>query len=141
MAKQSVQFITTPQSRQLTEFAEKARASLERLAGAEVDFDAIGLQMLDEWIERHLKQFPQPSPEITMIWGAFLGETLRRKFDGQWAVNKSSDKVYLGILCSRSHSGLYYIDVMRQVELRLKKGMSESLAYYYAIKGVDLKTY
>lgn len=139
MAKQSVQFIPPQQSKQLTDFAERARTSLERYARAEVDFNAIGLQMLDEWIDRHLAQFPNPSQEIKMVWGAFLGETIRRRFNGQWAVSKSGKKGDLGILCSKPDSSLFYIDVIKQLDRRLKIGMSQSLAYYYTIKGVDIK--
>jgi hypothetical protein len=140
MDKQSVQFIPPQQSRQLTDFAERARISLARFARAEVDFNAIGLQMLDEWIDRHLKQFPHPSPEIAMIWGAFLGETFRRRFNGQWAISKSGNKAYLGVLCPKPDSGLIYVDVMRQMDKRLKIGISQSLAYYYTMKGVDINS-
>lgn len=140
MTKQSVRFIPPQQSRQLTDFAERARLSLERFARAEVDFNAIGLQMLDEWIERHLKQFPNPSQEITMVWGAFLGETFRRRFNGQWAVSQTGNKAFLGVLCPKSDSNLIYVDVVNQMDRRLKNGMSQSLAYYYAIKGVDIKS-
>ena len=140
MTKQSIRFIPPQQSRQLTEFAERARLSLERFARAEVDFDAIGLQMLDEWIDRHLKQFPNPSAQIKMIWGAFLGETFRRRYNGQWAASQTDTKAYLGVLCPKSDMGLIYIDIVNQIDRRLKNGMSESLAYYYTIKGVDIKS-
>ena len=140
MSKQMVQFIPPQQSRQLSDFAERARLSLERYTRTEVAFDAIGLQMLDEWIERHLKHFPRPSREIKMIWGAFLGETIRRRYNGQWAVNKTGKKGDLGILCSKSSAGLIYIDVLKQMDRRLVNGMSQSLAYYYTIKGVEINS-
>ena len=140
MVKKSVQFIPPQQSRQLTGFAERARISLERYSRAEVEFDAIGLQMLDEWIERHMDQFPNPSHEIKMIWGAFLGETIRRRFNGQWAISKSGKKAYVGVLCPKSNTGLVFIDVIHQTDLRLKNGMSHSLAYYYTIKGVEINS-
>ena len=140
MDKELIKFIPPQQSKQLTDFAERARLSLKRYSRAEVEFDAIGLQMLDEWIERHLDQFPKPSSEIKMIWGAFLGETIRRRFNGQWAINKSGKKARLGILCPKPNTGLVYIDVINQMDLRLKNGMSQSLAYYYTIKGVEINS-
>lgn len=140
MSKQMVQFVPPQQSRQLSDFAERARISLERYTRTEVTFDAIGLQMLDEWIERHLKQFPRPSSEIKMIWGAFLGETIRRRYNGQWAINKSGKKAHLGILCPTTSTGLIYIDVLNQMDRRLANGMSQSLAYYYTIKGVEINS-
>jgi len=69
MAQHPINFIPPQQSRQLTELAERARVSLTRFAGIEVEYNAIGLQLLDEWIDRHLKQFPEPSKEIVMVWG------------------------------------------------------------------------
>jgi hypothetical protein len=140
MVKKTIQFVPPQQSRQLTEFAERARTSLERYSRSQVEFDAIGLQMLDEWIERHLDQFPKPSSQIKMIWGAFLGETIRRRFNGQWAISKSGKKGLLGVLCPKPNTELTYIDVIKQIDLRLKKGMSQSLAYYYTMKGVEIRS-
>jgi hypothetical protein len=140
MENKSVQFIPSQQSKQLIDFAERARLSLERYSRSDVEFDAIGLQMLDEWIDRHLKQFPRPSSEIKMVWGAFLGETIRRRFNGQWAIHKSGKAAYLGVICPKPSAGLMYVDVIHQVDLRLKKGMSHSLAYYYTIKGVEINS-
>jgi hypothetical protein len=140
MDNNSVQFIPSQQSKQLIDFAERARLSLERYSRTDVEFDAIGLQMLDEWIERHLRQFPHPSSQIKMVWGAFLGETIRRRFNGQWAIHKLEKNTYLGILCPKASAGLIYIDVIHQMDLRLKKGMSQSLAYYYTIKGVEINS-
>ncbi len=140
MVKKSFQFVPPQQSRQLSDFAERARLSLERYSLAEVEFDAIGMQMLDEWIERHMDQFPIPSHVIKLIWGAFLGETIRRRFNGQWAINKSGNNTYLGVLCPKSNTGLVFVDVINQTDLRLKNGMSQSLAYYYTIKGVEIES-
>lgn len=139
MTKRPIQFMSPKQTRQLTELAERARLSLKRFAGVDVEYNAVGLQMLDEWIDRHLKQFPQPSQELNMIWGAFLGETFRRRFNGEWAINTAGRNPRLGIICPREEEGLLFIDVMDQVQRRLKEGMSESLAFYYTIKGVELK--
>ncbi len=141
MAKQRpIQFMSPKQARQLTELAERARLSLKRFSGTDLEYNAIGLQMLDEWIDRHVKQFPKPSKEVTMIWGAFLGETFRRRFNGEWAINKAGDVPRLGVICPRSERGLLFIDVMDQIQRRLREGMSESLAFYYTIKGVELQS-
>jgi hypothetical protein len=140
MSKMSVQFVPPQQSKQLSDFAERARVSLERYSRSEVAFDAVGLQMLDEWIERHLNQFPKPSKEIKMIWGAFLGETMRRRFNGQWAIKMSGKKGYLGVLCPKGEKDLIYLDIIAQMERRLKKGMSQSLAYYYTMKSIEIKS-
>ena len=59
MAKRSIQFIPPQKSSQLTHLADRARLSLAQYSGIEVDYNAIGLQTLDEWIERHVQQFPK----------------------------------------------------------------------------------
>jgi hypothetical protein len=138
MAKRSIQFIPPQRSIQLTELAERARVSLGRYAGIEVDYNAIGLQTLDEWIQRHIQQFPNPSREIRTVWGAFLGETFRRRFNGQWGIDNGGPHPQLGIVCPTTDEGLAFVDVMDQISRRIKNGMNESLAFYYTIKGVEI---
>ncbi len=140
MAKRSIQFIPPQRSGQLTQLADQARVSLSRYADIDVDYNAVGLQTLDEWIDRHLRQFPSPSSKIQTIWGAFLGETFRRRFEGQWSIDHSGQRPRLGIICSRNGNGLVFIDVMDQVNRRVKSGMNESLAFYYTIKGVEISS-
>jgi hypothetical protein len=139
MVKRSIQFIPPQKSQQLIGLAERARVSLSRYAGIEVDYNAVGLQTLDEWIERHVRQFPNPSREIRTVWGAFLGETFRRRFDGQWGIDKSSRSPKLGVVCPKESEGLIFIDIMDQITRRVRDGMSESLAFYYTIQGVDIR--
>lgn len=140
MAKRSIQFIPPQKSGQLTHLADRARLSLARYAGIEVDYNAVGLQTLDEWIDRHVQQFPNPSQEIRLIWGAFLGETFRRRFNGQWGIDGSSRHPRLGIVCVRDDQGLTFVDVIDQVSRRISSGMNESLAFYYTIKGVEIRS-
>jgi len=71
---------------------------------------------------------------------AFLGETFRRRFNGQWALDASTRRPRLGIVCPRSDQGLIFVDVMDQVSRRISHGMNESLAFYYTIKGVEIKS-
>ena len=141
MPQQPIKFIPPNQSHQLTELAERARISLGRFAGLDVEYNAVGLQMLDEWIDRHLRQFPKPSKEIVMVWSAFLGETFRRRFNGAWGVQETGSKPQLGVVCPKDDdTGLIFTDVMDQMQRRIKDGMNESLAFYYTIKGVEIKS-
>jgi len=139
MSPRPIKFIPPNQSHQLTELAERAKVGLSRFAGLEVDYNAIGLQMLDEWIERHLKQFPEPSKEIVMVWSAFLGETFRRRFNGAWGVQNTGRKPRLGIVCPKE-DGLIFTDVMGQMQRRIKAGMNESIAFYYIIQGIEIRS-
>ena len=140
MPKRKLQFIPSQRARQMTGLADRARISLSRYAGIDVEYNAVGLQTLDEWIERHIRQFPHPSTEIRTVWGAFLGETFRRRYGGQWGVEQANGHPRLGIICPRDVQDLMFVDVMDQVLRRVHNGMNESLAFYYTIKGIELKS-
>lgn len=136
--KRLTQFISPQKSRQLSDLADRAKVSLSRYAGTDVEYNAIGLQLLDEWVERHLKQVGEPSTEIRILWGAFLGETFRRRYQGQWGTDRTGPSERLGIIYSRDDQAPAFIDVMGQIALRIRDGMEESLAFYYAIKGIEI---
>jgi len=140
MADNTIQVLPPKQAGQLIELAERAKVSLNRFTGNEIEYTSVGLQMLDEWIDRHLKQFPAPSNELIMVWGAFLGEVFRRKFKGEWGVNNMGRKPHLGIICPREEDPPFFVDVMDQIQRRIKDGMSESLAFYYTLKGVEIRS-
>ncbi len=139
MAQRSTQFLPQSQVKQMAELAERARLSLARFAGVEVEFNIGGLQLLDEWIERHVRQFPQPSSNIMTLWGAFLGETFRRRFYGEWVVDTSKRKPQLGIFCPKKEHGLLFIGIMEQIQRRVRQGITESLTLYYTEKGIEIK--
>ena len=135
----TIQVLSATQARQMKEFAERAQVSLARFSGTEVTYNAAGLQLLDEWVDRHLRQFPNPSPNVLTVWGAFLGETFRQRLNGEWVVDKSSGKPRLGILVPKGEHDALFIDVMDQIERRTKAGITESLVYYYTIKSIEAR--
>lgn len=139
MSKQSIRFLPPTENRQMEHLAERARLSLNRFARAEAEYNSGGVQLLDEWIDRHTRQFPHPNQTLLTLWGAFLGQVFRQRYNGDWAVDKSTKKPRLGILCPRAKHGLLFLDVMNQVERRINYGMRESLAFYYTMKGIELK--
>lgn len=140
MAKRSIEFIPPQRSQQLTELANRAKLSLSRYAGVDVGYNAIGLQTLDEWIERYLQQFPLPSDKMRMIWCAFLGEAFRQRYQGQWGIDRSGSRTQLGVICPRTDEDPLFIDVYDQIGRRLRDGMSQSLAFYYTMKGIEIKS-
>jgi hypothetical protein len=137
--KDSVKFLASEQIRYLAEMAEQARAALSRFAGYEVFYDATSLQLLDEWIDRHLKQFPEPSQRIRLLWVSFLGEMFRRNHGGEWALSSKNKEGGLVVLCPTEGSGVYTADVSSQIGRRIIGGMSASLAYYFALTSIELK--
>ena len=141
MAKRSVHFLPKPQIEQMETLSERARQSLVRFANVEVAYNAIGLQLLDEWVDRHVRQFPSPNKRIMTIWGAFLGEVFRQRFNGDWAVEKFRGGSRLGILCPRDNAdGLIFVPVMEQIHQRIKEGMRASLSFYYTSKAIEIKS-
>ncbi|MBN1260948.1 MAG: hypothetical protein JXB35_09735 [Anaerolineae bacterium] len=139
MVKQTISFLPPMQARQLTELAERARISLGRFASVDVSYDVNGLQLLDEWVDRHLRQFPSPSKDILTIWGAFLGEVFRRRFHGEWAIDQGKRQPRLGVICPKETRGLIFVDVMEQIQRRTHAGMAESLSWYYSMKAIEIK--
>jgi hypothetical protein len=136
--KDSVRFLAPEQIRYLAETAERARAALSRFVGYEVFYDATALQLLDEWIDRHLRQFPNPSQGMCLLWASFLGEMFRRHHGGEWVV-QGGDKSGVAVLCPTEGGGVYTVDVSGQVSRRVAQGMSASLAYYYTMTSIELR--
>jgi hypothetical protein len=138
MPSSDVQFLTAEQARFLVEVAEQARARLSRFAGYDVTYDATALQLLDEWIERTLKQSPHPSQEMQTLWLAFLGEAFRRRFEGEWVVHQDGGRT-LAILCPAADGGLRMVEVAQRVRQRIREGFSASLALFYLSESILLK--
>lgn len=136
--KESVRFLAPEQIRHLVEMAEQARTALSRFAGYEVVYTSVGLQLLDEWIDRYLRQFPDPSQGMRLLWIGFLGEMFRRHHGGEWVFQERAKGGGLVVLCP-TEAGVYTVDVSGQVGRRIAHGMSASLAYFYAITSIELK--
>ncbi|MBN1487291.1 MAG: hypothetical protein JW981_06575 [Anaerolineae bacterium] len=140
MSKEKVQLLPQKQAQQLQDLSERARLNLARYAGVEVEYNAVGVQMLDEWIDRHLRQFPTPSGQIVTVWAAFLGEVFRQRFNGRWITQVTPDgKSHLGVACPKGPKNYVFINVMDQIQKRIHDGMQESLAFYYTLTGMEIK--
>jgi len=136
---EAVRFLPPKQARYLAEMAERARAGLSRFVGYEVAYDPTALQLLDEWIDRHLRQFPNPSQGMRLLWVSFLGELFRRRHRGEWIIQGRDKGGVLAVLCPMESGGLYTVDVSGQVGRRIAHGMSASLAYFYTIISIELR--
>lgn len=138
--RKTAKFLSPKQIRYLAETAEQARAALSHFAGYEVGYDAVALQLLDEWIDRHMRQFPKPSPRMRLLWVSFLGEMFRRRHGGEWVIEEGeANKGELALLCPTESGGVRKVDVSGQVGRRIAEGMSASLAYFYAMASIELK--
>ncbi|MGD1996033.1 MAG: hypothetical protein PVH62_04590 [Anaerolineae bacterium] len=138
MIKGDMRFVSAERARRLVEIAEQAKAQLSRLAGHDVAYDATALQLLDEWIERMAQRTPDPQRELRVLWIAFLGETFRRRHNGEWAVQER-DGGTLVVLCPAEAGGLHAVEVAAQVQRRIANGFVDSLALFYAQESIVLK--
>ena len=131
-----MRFLASEQIRQLVEMAEQARAALSGFVGYEVAYDSTALQLLDEWIDRHLRQFSDPSQKVRLLWASFLGEMFRRHHEGEWVIQESGGRQGLVVLCPTGEGGTYEVDVLDRVSRRITRGMSASLVYFYTVTSI-----
>ena len=127
------------QIRQLVEMAEQARTALGKYAGYNVAYDSTALQLLDEWIEHHLRQFPQPSQKMRLLWASFLGEVFRRRHEGEWVIQERDGNEGLIVLCPSAGEAQRPVDVVGQVNRRVAQGMAASLVLFYTLASIELK--
>jgi len=133
---ESIGILNDDKARSLKAVAEQAQTALARFAGHQVGYDPTALQALDEWIDRHLRQFPDPSRRMRLLWTAFLGEVLRQRHGGDWALQPGGQ---LAVAYPRSDGDYRVVAVSAQVERRIEEGISASLAYFYAMTTIELK--
>jgi hypothetical protein len=136
---ESVEFLTREQIHQLTEMAEQARAALSRFAGYEVAYDQTALQLLDEWIDRHMRQFPRPTQTMRLLWVSFLGEMFRRHHEGEWVFQGQGRDGGLSVLCPIGGGGGHIVNVSEYVDRRIYEGISASLVYAFAMTSIELR--
>jgi hypothetical protein len=136
---ESVEFLTPQQVRSLVEMAERAQEELSRVAGYEVAYDSTTLQLLDEWIDRHLRESSDPSQKMRLLWACFLGEMFRRRHGGEWVLQKHDEGKLLAVLCPTGSGGRYAVDVSGQIDRRIAHGIAQSLTYFYLITSIKLK--
>jgi hypothetical protein len=138
MPDADVSFLSAEQARYLVETAENSRTYLGGFAEHPVGYDATALQLLDEWIERVLKEEPDPPQQMRVLWIAFLGETFRRRFEGEWVVHEADGQT-LAVLCPSVQGGLHVVEVATQVHLRIVNGFADSLALFYLQESIRLR--
>jgi len=135
---QNVRHLTSKQRKQITQMAEQARAALSRFAGREIAYNPSALQLLDEWVDRHLKQFPDPSRKIRLLWASFLGEILRRHHEGRW-VMLGNGRAELTVSCLTGSGQTHNVNVSSLVDQRVEQGMAAALSYAYTMTAIELK--
>jgi hypothetical protein len=120
--------------------AAQAILFLQRFSDAQVGYDPVSLQVLDEWIDRLASRGPLPTTARAMII-AHLGQTFIQVHGGAWATRIRGDMQSLGVVCPVVGPGrrARFIDISAQVNERLTDGIRASLAFFYLTASVDLQ--
>jgi len=128
-------FLSPKQTQDLIALAERGRRRLSSLAGREVAYGVEAMQLLDEWIDDHLERSSDAPAGVRFLWVSLLGEMFRRRHDGRWALQDGM----LTVICPTDGGGEHPVEVWKQVDRRITRGMSESLAYFYDVTRIELK--
>ncbi len=134
-AEQSVTLLSEEQVQDLAALSERAREDLSRFARQEIAFDVEAVQLLDEWIEAHLRDTSDLSLQTRLLWTSLLGEMFRRRHEGWWALRDGK----LVIVCPIEGGDWRLVAVREQIDRRIEAGMSESLTYFYNVTRIELK--
>lgn len=75
--------------RMMQDYAEQA-VLLARQLQVELDYSEQSLEQVDRLLERwHEQRESEPQlDEMSRIWGGYLGEVVRRRFGGEWTIEK-----------------------------------------------------
>jgi len=133
--ERSVTLLSEEQVRDLVALAEQARVDLSRFAGQEIAFDVEAVQLLDEWVEHHLQEMPDPPVRTRLLWTSLLGEMFRHRHEGWWALRDGK----LIMVCPVEGGNWRLVAVREQIDRRIAAGMSESLTYFYNVSRIELK--
>jgi hypothetical protein len=117
------------------EFAAKAMDSdldfsIESLEKVEDILDVLSSEIPKSRIMRLLGKGPEPGEivEMSKIWGAYIGEVFRRKWDGTWTVNtKILKNDWLYALSIRDNQMFPPAKVFK----RLKNGKEDNILTYF----------
>lgn len=142
VSKATVEPLPPERSIYMQRAAAQAMQMLESFSGGPVEYGATALQLLDEWIDRMVRQGPlSHAARVQVI--AFLGQTFLDRHGGYWATQMQDQQPGLGVVCPVAGAGddTRFIDVADQVQRRLAHGISDSLSFFYLIRSVDLHNY
>lgn len=124
---------------ELLGYAESALLTAETKWGVSLDFGEQSLEGLEEILaqlhELTLRPAtpatPGPSPEqvqrMTLVWGTYLGELMRRQLGGRWTVAPAGAEA--PVLCLEIGGARMF--PLRKVQKRIVGGPADDVRFYY----------
>ena len=117
-------------------FAEQA-VRLGREFEIKLDYSERSLEEVERLLARFHDELTSANPgskleEMSKIWGGYLGEVVRRRFGGEWSIDKYPAGDFL--IVSLNVNGARLFPSMK-VHKRLTEGSSENIwSFYQAVR-------
>ncbi len=113
--------------KRIEDLGEVCINTAETTLGIELEFDESSLLRVDQIIaDAWNNETPSMLEQMVLIWGSYLGESIRRLKGGYWV---ESDE-YGTHLCDVGAQGVKIMPYNR-IRARFEVGMEESITYYY----------
>ncbi|MGH2535773.1 MAG: hypothetical protein ACRDHL_00065 [Candidatus Promineifilaceae bacterium] len=128
--------------RRMAQLAERAVAMAEQAFDISLDYSEASVEHVEFILGRLYDEMPRgrlawlrgrPSPQqlgrMATIWGAYLGEVIRRRWGGHWA--PTSPRLNQALPTLLLASGELYPPA--KVYQRLTKGPEDNVSFYYQV--------
>lgn len=111
-------------------YAEKA-VQAGREFGARLDYSEQSVLEIETILSRLAAGPPSPSDDMTEVckmWGSYLGEVVRRRFGGEWAIETYPGKQFATLTLSVGGNKLF---PTMKVHRRLTQGQDDNVWSFY----------
>jgi hypothetical protein len=110
----------------IPEYAEKHVSMSEDNFGVKLDYSPASLRAIDEIISEHWEETPTFLDQVVLLFGAYVGETIRRQHGGNWTFDEENGYALenLGGTGARIYP-------FAKVNKRFVNGEEDSIAFYY----------
>jgi hypothetical protein len=111
-------------------YAEKA-VQAAREFNVRLDYSEKSLLEVETILDRLAEGLPSPSDDMTetcKMWGSYLGEVVRRRFGGEWAIETYPGKQFATLTLSVGGNKLF---PTMKIHRRLTQGQDDSVWTFY----------
>ena len=113
--------------RQIPELAATHVAKSKENFDVTFDYSPASLTKIDEVISKHWDHTPVFLKEVAMMFGSYIGETIRRELGGKWVVE---DDRYALSEIGGTDTKIYPFE---KIQKRFINGEEDSIAHYYTV--------
>jgi hypothetical protein len=120
-------------------YAEKA-VQAARDFSVRLDYSEKSLLEVETILDRLAEGPPSPSDDMTemcKMWGSYLGEVVRRRFGGEWAIETYPGKQFATLTLSVGGNKLF---PTMKIHRRLSQGQDDNVWSFYQMVKARLET-